>query len=97
MMRYCGMLAEDAHSTPSPIYLGKFIGVTAPEEGIFYPSAQAGDQVQKGQPLGELRDFFGNKLHDISSPANAIVLGVITAPPMKEGAMLYGLGELPDQ
>jgi predicted deacylase len=97
MMRHCGMLAEQVQPTPPPVRLGQFIGVTAPAEGIFYPSAQAAQQVEKGQSLGELRDFFGNKLDEVFSPANAIVLGVITAPPMKKGAMLYGLGELTDQ
>jgi predicted deacylase len=94
MMRHCGMLAEPVRPTAAPVYLGRFIGVTAPAEGIFYSTARAGERVRAGQLLGELRDFFGNTTHEITSPADSIVLGVITAPPMKQGSMLYGLGEL---
>ena len=94
IMRHIGMLDEPAHATTTPVYMNKFIGVAAPAAGVFYPAVKAGDRLETGQFLGELHDFFGNKLEDITSPADAIVLGVITTPAMNDGSMLFGLGQL---
>ena len=94
IMRHIGLLDEPTQPTAKPIYMKKFLGVTSPADGIFYPAVEPGDTLEKGQFLGELHDYFGNKLEDITAPANAVVLGVITTPAMNEGSMLFGLGEL---
>ncbi len=95
IMRHIGMRNEPVRPTTRPVYMNKFIGVASPADGVFYPAVEAGDRLDTGQFLGELHDYFGNKVEDIFSPANAIVLGVITTPAMNKGSMLFGLGELP--
>jgi len=71
-----------------------FLGVTAGVEGIFYPAVKADDLVEKGQELGEIRDFTGTVLEKLVSPDQAVVLGVITPASTYEGSMLFGLGRV---
>ena len=71
-----------------------FLGVTAGAEGIFYPAVKADDLVEEGQALGEIRDFTGTVLERLTSPARAVILGVITPASTYEGSMLFGLGRV---
>jgi predicted deacylase len=74
--------------------LDDFIAVKAGREGIFYPSVHPNDLVEKGQVLGEIRDFTGEVLEEVSSPAKGVILGTITAASTFEGSTLFGLGRL---
>lgn len=90
-----GMLpGEPLVSNPEPLELHRFVGVEAPVEGAWYPYVLKGDIVEKGQPLGELRDFFGAKLAVLSSEEDAAILGVMTIPPRRKGDWVMGLGTL---
>lgn len=51
-----------------------FSAVNATEGGFFYPRVVLGENVDKGQTIGEIEDFFGEKKEDIKSPAKGIVL-----------------------
>jgi len=95
LMKHVGILDGTPTPCERPVrMLDAFLGVTAGAEGIFYPAVMADDLVDEGQMLGEIRDFTGNVLETLTSPARAVVLGVITPASTYEGSMLFGLGRV---
>ena len=52
----------------------------AQQSGIWYPAIKEGQGVAKGQPLGELRDYFGVLLERYEAPYDAIVLYYWSSP-----------------
>jgi len=88
-LRGLGMLPD----APAPVQhrnLYRFGGAFAPVEGCWYPDVSEGDEVAKGDRLGEMRDVFGTKVCDIHSDDDAVILGVMTIPARPEGSMLVG-------
>ena len=62
-------------------------------QGLYYPLVSRGDHVQEGQLVGYLNDYFGNRLQDVRSPYNGIILYIIATPPMSEGEPMVMIGE----
>ena len=85
---------EPVVTNRQPLELHRFLGVEAPVEGSWYPRVEKGEIVHEGQTIGEMRDFFGNRLAVLSSEENAAVLGVMTIPPRRRGDWVMGLGTL---
>lgn len=85
---------EPAVTTPQPLELHRFLGVESPVDGSWYPRVEKADIVHKGQTIGEMRDFFGNRLAVMTSEEDAAVLGVMTIPPRRRGDWVMGLGTL---
>jgi uncharacterized protein len=79
---------------PSPLQLHRFTGIAAPVDGFWKPYVSKGEIVRKGQPVGEMQDFFGERLTIVNSDEDAAILGVMTIPPRLRGSMLMGLGTL---
>jgi predicted deacylase len=77
-----------------PTLLHRFVGVSAPVSGLWYPAVKKGDTINKGQTLGSIRDFFANELQLVASDENAVVLGVMTVLAREAGEMLMGIGTL---
>lgn len=95
VLSYLKMIDEPpAIKHTDPIVLHRFVGVSAPIGGLWYPSVSKGDAVSKGQTLGVMRDFFGNELRLLSSEEDAIVLGVMTVLARQVDDMVVGLGTL---
>ncbi len=61
-------------------------------EGLYYPLVSRADHVQEGQLVGYLTDYFGNRLQDVRSPYDGIVLYIIATPPMSEGEPMVMIG-----
>jgi predicted deacylase len=95
LMKHVGMLPGDPPAPRKTVrFLDDFIAVSAGKEGIFYPSVNPNDLVEEGQVLGEIRDFTGELLEEVASPATGVILGTITAASTYEGSTLFGLGRL---
>ena len=62
------------------------------QEGLYYPLVSRGDHVQEGQLVGYLTDYFGNRLQDVRSPYDGIVLYIIATPPMSEDEPMVMIG-----
>jgi uncharacterized protein len=92
---HLGMIdGEPTREHASPLELHRFTGIAAPVDGLWQPYVKKGEIVRKGQPVGEMQDFFGEKLVIVHSDENAAILGVMTIPPRPKGSMLMGLGTL---
>ena len=78
VLRALGVLPGPAkqHSVE---YLEKMLVTTATEDGCWYPSVALEERVQKGQKLGEIRDFFGTVKAEYLADSDGIVLYLVTS------------------
>ncbi len=64
--RYLGILeGEPIDNAAAQIYYPRHYWGQAGHTGLFYSFVAIGDEIKKGQKLGEIRDFFGNLLEEI--------------------------------
>ncbi len=59
---------------------------------MFYPAVTVGQQVEKDQVVGEFRDWFGERLSTVVSPAKGIVLFLVTSPAINKGDPILSVG-----
>ncbi len=64
-------------------------------EGIFLCRVKPGDNVQRGETLGEMVDLLGNPLQTITAPDNGVILFTVTSPAIKKDGLLLAVG-VPD-
>ncbi len=64
----------------------------AEHEGCWYPEHGLNEQLEKGDKLGEIRDFFGNTLSEYYAEEDGIVLYVVTSLAITVGDPLIALG-----
>lgn len=62
------------------------------DEGLYYPLVSRGDHVQKGELVGYLTDYFGNRLQEVKAPFDGIILYIIATPPMLKGEPMASIG-----
>ncbi len=63
--------------------------VRAPYSGIFIWSKQSGQLVKKGEPLGVLKDPYGNKSITVSSKKEGYIIGHNNASVVNQGDALF--------
>ena len=64
--RFIGILeGEPIDNTAAQIFYPRHHWGGAGHTGLFYRFVKTGDEIKKGQKLGEIRDFFGNLLEEI--------------------------------
>ncbi|MGS2761165.1 succinylglutamate desuccinylase/aspartoacylase family protein [Sinomicrobium sp. M5D2P9] len=68
--------------------------IKSPAKGIFYSDLKSGDRISGGQLLGYITDEFGNKLTDITSPEDGIILYKTGTPPVNTGETLFCIGSM---
>ncbi|MDP3488490.1 MAG: M14 family metallopeptidase [Bacillota bacterium] len=73
-------------------YLPRMVGTNADHTGCWYPSVQPGDQVQMGQKIGEIRDYFGTTLGEYSATLSGTVLYVISSLAINVGDPIVAIG-----
>jgi predicted deacylase len=60
--------------------------------GAWYPAVKAGDRVQAGQKMGEIRDLFGNPLKEYFAEGAGVVLMCMTSLAINPGETLFAIG-----
>ena len=76
-------------ATPSPVVASHSQWVRAPRTGVFEATVNLGDTLAQGQHLGTLANFFGENIHDITSPYNGVLIGNTLSPLVNEGDALF--------
>lgn len=71
--------------------LGGWDWLRADVDGLFYPSVEIGEQVEKGQRVGEIKDVFGESLRTYGAPVGGEVLFLVTSLAMNEGDPLMSI------
>jgi uncharacterized protein len=68
-----------------------YIWVETPVDGEFYPEIEPGDRVEAGQCVGTMRDLFGERVAEIISPADGLVLWRMTHPTLRKGMSVFAV------
>ena len=66
----------------------------APASGCWYPRKKPGDQIQKGELLGEIRNIFSEPLCRIHAETDGVVLYQTVSLGIEAGAPMIAYGEL---
>ncbi|MDC8831957.1 succinylglutamate desuccinylase/aspartoacylase family protein [Alteromonas gilva] len=91
-LRFLDMIAGDATPHPEPAIYQKVKYLDSHNDGFFTPLVTIGDVVQPGTVLGEVSDYFGNKVEDITAPDAGIVMMINETPPIRSGESAVAIG-----
>lgn len=86
------MLPGKATPHPNPIIYDKLKSVASPVDGLFTPRVEIGSAVEEGTIVGDVRDYFGNIVAELTSPATGTVLMINYTPPVKAGETPVTIG-----
>lgn len=93
IMKHLGMIEGKPELRFESVWVEEYQIISSEHrEGLYYPLVSRGDHVQEGQLVGYLNDYFGNRLQDVRSPYDGIVLYIIATPPMSEGEPMVMIG-----
>jgi uncharacterized protein len=100
-MRHLGMLPADANAdaTPGTVFKKtRWLRVPPGAAGMFLTARRPGDEVKRGDQLGEVVDPLGDKQTPIISPADGVIIGMEVPNIVYTGDALFHLGleKLPD-
>ena len=93
LLRYVGLLAGKARLPEQKAI--ELSGASTPlssEEGCWHPAVKLGEQVEKGQKLGEVRNLFGAKVEEIFAPIGGVVIYMAVSLAINKGDPLLSLG-----
>lgn len=93
VLRHLGMLPGDPPPPrPDLRTVGSFVWLRCENEGWWDAAVGSGDEVSEGEPLGRVRDLWGDELETIRAPRDGVVLFVTTSPAVAADGLLLGLG-----
>lgn len=86
-MQHLNMLqnADIAVSEGQQHLYARLISVKSPVVGLFKANVQIGEQVKKGQVVGEISDYFGQPMTTLVAPVAGTVLMLNHTPPIRAG------------
>lgn len=93
LLRYLRLLPGEAQKRRQEalrITRGEYLDADA--DGRWYACVNREDKVCKGQKLGEIRDFFGEVLHEYYAEFDGVVLMVAAALAVKKGNPIIAYG-----
>jgi predicted deacylase len=85
VLRELRMLDDGPAAVSRPVYLDPAAVVASPETGILYWHVAPDQTVTKGALLAHVTDFFGNRIAEVKSPLDGLVLYVVATPPISKG------------
>ncbi len=91
VMQHLGML-EGVPETVSTRLLTEFAWFNSEASGFWYPYVTAGDTVQNGQKLGQVKTLLGKVVQEVVSSVNGTVLFSVSSLAINTGDPLYGIG-----
>jgi predicted deacylase len=94
VMRHLGMLSKSKTSSKKSIepFIARQSGwIRANESGFVMHHKQLGDFVNKGDVLATISDPYGQKLDNVLSNADGIIIGKQNIPLVQEGEAMYHL------
>jgi len=91
-MRHLEML-PGGKPQPTPFtLLEKFLWLRSEHEGLWYPSVGVNAKVKAGQNLGAVKNYEGKILQNAISPADGIVLFIVTSLAINQNDPLLAVG-----
>ncbi len=92
VLKHLGVLEGPAENLGEVKYLHRMAGLDAEQTGCWYPCVAMGEEVKKGQKLGEIRDCFTNVLGEYFAPQDGVMLYVISSLAINAGDPIVALG-----
>jgi len=92
VLRHLEVLEGTPEVPRKPVELPQSAWLSAEDGGMFYPAVAIGQQVEKGQVVGEFRDWFGEPIRKVESPATGLVLFLVTSPAINRGDPILSVG-----
>jgi predicted deacylase len=92
LMRHLRMIPGNAPDTTPCTLLERFLWLRSEHEGFWYPAVAVNDRVKAGQNLGVIKDYEGNVLQTALSPADGVVLFLVTSLAINQGDPLLAVG-----
>lgn len=93
IMKHLGMIEGEPDIRFESVWVEEYkIILSEHPAGLYFPLVSRGDHVQKGELVGYLTDYFGNRLQEVLSPYDGIVLYIIATPPMGLGEPMVMIG-----
>ena len=77
-----------------PVWIDLYEVITSQTDGLFYPLAEMGHYVVKGQTVGRVTDFLGQVKEEVRAPFSGILLYIINTPPISKGEPLFEVGRV---
>jgi hypothetical protein len=92
VLKTLGFLDGEPILHPKPRPIGDRFWLTSDHDGVFFPATRIDADVEKGQELGIVRDYFGDILQVVQAPASAKVMNMNWGMPVRKDAFLLWLG-----
>ena len=92
VLRDLKMLDEGPAPLTKAVYLDPAEVIGSPETGILYEHVEPGQMVKKGAVLAHITDFFGERIAEVLSPLDGIVLYIVATPPITKGQPIGCVG-----
>jgi predicted deacylase len=94
VMRHLKMLPGEAPRVAQPVWIGNYTTVASDREGVFRPLVVPEAYVHKGQRIGYVTDYAGEKATDVTSPLSGVVIYIRSVPSLKKGDTAAYIGEV---
>lgn len=88
----CNMLDDDLVPNQNSQEIEKTTWIRANQSGMFLWFKSSGQEVQKGEPLGELGDPFGQHTYVVRSSRDGYIIGHNNASVVHQGDALFHIG-----
>jgi predicted deacylase len=92
VLRHLRMLPGRPAPVAEPTWIVRNVVLRSDVTGIFFAQVRKDQQVQKGELIGTVTDFFGKKLQECRAPFGGKILYVVATPPTSEGEPLAMVG-----
>jgi predicted deacylase len=92
VLKQLGVLDGVPQVEEPPVHFPQSAWLAAEHGGIFYPAVSVGQKVERGQVVGEFRDWFGDPIAKVESPAAGLVLFLVTSPAINKGDPILSVG-----
>lgn len=93
LLRALGMLDGPVEKVENPVWIWRSEVLRSPATGVWTPRVERGQIVQQGALLGEVTDFFGDKIAEIRAPLGGVVLYIVATPAMNAGEPVGMIGQ----
>jgi predicted deacylase len=94
VMRLFQMIEGQPDNMADPVWIDRYEVVYSQTDGLFYPQAEMGHYVAKGQKVGYVTDFLGQVKEELRAPFGGILLYIINTPPTSKGEPLFEVGRI---
>ena len=92
VLKHLKVLEGKPEVAEQPVHFAQSSWLAAEQGGVFFPAVSVGQKVEKGQVVGEFRDWFGESFAKVASPARGVVLFLVTSPAINKGDPILSVG-----